>query len=249
MTDIQPFHKLVIHFDTEVLPAPFCHRYRIAIQREEAGLFTVSLDLEYYGREELTEEEILEEGFSYNDDYQWKGDLPMVWGAAIDDKIKATSWKRHAPTREESSLYLRIRRPDAAEDVWPADKKQWETFAQELIQAIFELGKKEAPLTIQFLNIENAQRSYSIEYKFAERTVSIHTAEKHQKPMDWHEGQRLLKYIFSFDYLPEDAIEKPKKPGNYISPGDGLWYDLSIATQKGDSEKLQRLVETLKGYL
>ncbi|MDZ7607381.1 MAG: hypothetical protein U5K79_17755 [Cyclobacteriaceae bacterium] len=133
--------------------------------------------------------------------------------------------------------------------LWPADKRQWETFAQELIQAIFELGKKEAPLKIQFLNIENIQRAYVIEYRFAERTVGISASEKPQKPMDWYEGQRLLKYIFLFDYLPEDAIDKPKKQGNYISPGDGLWYDLSNESQKGDSEKLQRLVETLKGYL
>ncbi len=248
MSAISSFNKLEIHFDTKILPPPFSHRYKLAIEKSGDNNLGVDLNLEYYGREELSDEDILVEGFSESDNYQWKGKLPPIWTTVIDNKLQSSNWKKKADG-QDSELFLRIGHSQGAEMMWPADKKQWETFAQELIQAIFELGKKEAPLKIEFLNIENVQRFYNIEYKFAERAVLLEAAEKHQKPMDWHEGQRLLKYIFSFDYLPEDAIDKPKKQGNYISPGDGLWYDLSHSVQKGDSEKLERLVETLKGYL
>jgi hypothetical protein len=248
MSVITSFSRLEIHFDTETLPAPFSHRYTLVIEKSGDSSLIVDLNLEYYGREELSDEDILDEGFTDNDNYRWNGKLPLIWTTVINDKLQVSNWKKKADD-QNSNLFLRINHSQGSEMLWPADKRQWETFAQELIQAIFELGKKEAPLKIEFLNIENVQRSYSIEYKFAERTVSISTSEKNQNPMDWHEGQRLLKYIFSFDYLPEVAIDKPKKPGNYISPGDGLWYELSEAAQKGDSEKLQRLVETLKGYL
>jgi hypothetical protein len=248
MSSITSFTRLEIHFDTETLPPPFSHRYKLVIEKtDDTGLFA-DLNLEYYGREELSDEEITDEGFSDNDNYRWSGKLPLIWTNVIDEKLQVSNWKKKTDD-QNSNLFLRINHSQGSEMLWPADKRQWETFAQELIQAIFELGKKEAPLIIQFLNIENKQRSYSIEYMFAERTVSISTSEKHQKPMDWYEGQQLLKYIFSFDYLPEVAIDKPKKQGNYISPGDGLWYELSQTVQKGDPEKLHRLVETLKGYL
>jgi hypothetical protein len=247
MSAITSFRKLEIHFDTKSLPPPFSHRYKLSIEKAGDSLST-DLALEYYGREELSDEDIADEGFSENDDFQWNGMLPPIWTPVVIDKLQATNWKKKADD-QDTDFFLRVRHSEGSEMLWPADKRQWETFAQELIQAIFELGKKEAPLKIEFLNIEKVQQSYSIEYRFAERTARISTTEKHEKPMDWYEGQRLLKYIFSFDYLPEDAIDKPKKQGNYISPGDGLWYDLSHSVQKGDSEKLQRLVETLKNYL
>jgi len=248
MSTITSFRKLEIHFDTKSLPPPFSHRYKLSFEKLGDSL-SADLNLEYYGREELSDEEIMDEGFSENDDFQWKGMLPAIWTQVVIDKLQATNWKKKADDHQDTDFFLRIRHTEGSEMLWPADNKHWQTFAQELIQAIFELGKKEAPLNIQFLNIETVTRSYSIEYKFAERTVGISTSEMDQKPMDWHEGQRLLKYIFSFDYLPEDAIDKPKKPGNYISPGDGSWYDLSNAGKTSDSEKSQRLAETMKGYL
>ena len=57
-----------------------------------------------------------------------------------------------------------------------------------------------------------------------------------------------MKYIFAFDYMPENGFEKiPGKPGNYISPGDGLWYEL-LSQKNDDIERTNKLVETLKSY-
>jgi len=247
MSAITSFRKLEIHFDTKSLPAPFSHRYKLSLEKSGDSL-SADLNLEYYGREELSDEDILDEGFSESDDFQWRGILPPIWTLVIIDKLQATNWKKKAED-QDIDFFLRVRHTEGSEMLWPADNRQWQNFAQELIQAIFELGKKEAPLNIQFLNIENTRRSYTIEFKFAERVAQIIDSEKRQKSMDWYEGQRLLKYIFAFDYLPEDAIDKPTKPGNYLNPGDGFWYEPDGAEQKSDAEKRQRLVETLKGYL
>ena len=60
-----------------------------------------------------------------------------------------------------------------------------------------------------------------------------------------------LKYIFSFDYMPEDSFDEiPNENGNYISPGDGFWYELApFENAKKDAiKRIDKLVETLKNY-
>ena len=243
------FERLDIHFDTEVLPPPFSYRYRITIKKLGNSTLVSDLDLEYYGRNELSEEEILDEGFSLEDDFKWSGILPQIWSNVIDERLRNSNWKKTNDEQKiESVFYLKVQHSHGAEVLWPAEKKQWETFAQELIQAIFELGKREAPLKIQFQSIDKVMKSISMEYAFSERTIHAESSENRQISINWIEGQKLLKYIFSFDYFPEDSLAMPKKPGNYLCPGDGMWYELNKDKLKGDPQKVQRLLDTMKSF-
>jgi hypothetical protein len=70
--------------------------------------------------------------------------------------------------------------------------------------------------------------------------------------MDWKEGQKLMQYIFYFDFLPEEAHEQqPSVSGNYINPGDGLWYsfDTQETPNQDLSDRWAKLIEKLDSFL
>ncbi|MDZ7607380.1 MAG: hypothetical protein U5K79_17750 [Cyclobacteriaceae bacterium] len=104
MLAITSYSKLEIHFDTESLPPPFSHRYKLAIEKSGEGSLNADLVLEYYGREELSDEDILDEGFTDNDNYLWNGKLPLIWTNVIDDKLRVSNWKKKADDKDSESL-------------------------------------------------------------------------------------------------------------------------------------------------
>ena len=94
-------------------------------------------------------------------------------------------------------------------------------------------------------------RQIGIRVSFAHRDVEIQTKEKITKKLDWDEGQKLLKYIYSIDYPPEQGTVKVniRKTGGFISPGDGSWYPVldhkSGKTDQSKREKLDKLLHSL----
>ena len=254
MKYIESYSKITFEYNTGPIPAPFCHRYKIIILKKSNNEYQVDLNLEYYGREEITEEEIVEEGFSLDDDYSWSGNLPLVWGQEIEKKLSSANWKKKPTRREDGSDFIiRLLQDKKSEVLQPASSRIWEIFIQEIIQAIFELSKKEAPLQISFLSGSSSNQSKKIDFtfSFANRAVLLDSSQKDEKSIDWEEGQKLLKYIFNYDYLPENSLAKiPKKQSNYISPGDGFWYELKPFEHANEdsANQINRLIETLKSY-
>jgi len=255
MTKIDTFESITCEYNTGSIPPPFCHRYKIEITRSKSRTLQIGLNLEYYDRDEINEEEIFDEGFSLNDDFSWKGALPEIWEKEITEKLKSTNWRKKLSTNQDGSEFsIKIVSKDKTEILQPADTRIWENFCQEIIQAVFELGEKEAPLFISYVHKLSGHHMDQVdfEYSFANRKIHIISPKNRQKSMEWVEGQQLLKYIYNLDYLPENGYEViPKKQGNYISPGDGLWYELSQKNNVGNStnEKIKKLVDKLNTYL
>jgi len=251
MSNYHSFDKLIINYDTGVIPPPFCYRYTIKLIRDEKELLA-SLSMEYYDREEVTEEEIIDEGFTLNDDFQWKGRLPSLWKKELEKQLQSSNWLKNLDAESSASiLEIRISDRDQSEILHPADKDAWEIFSQELIQAIFELSGKEAPLQIQFCSIEANKKSIFLElaFKFEQRMVYSRSITGKAAKISWNDGRKLLRYIYFFDYLPENGTPKnPTTAGNFINVGDGFWHDLSCfegGKQKGKAEKL---IDLLKSY-
>ena len=245
------FTKLIISFDTGPVPPPFCHRYAISISKTEEG-WNVSLDLEYYDRDEITEEEIFDEGFSLDDDFQWQGALPELWAEELKNKLSGTNWTKKIIQDDGSSLSVKISESGKSELLYPADRRVWEIFSQEIIQAIFELGKKEMPLQIEYLSVGDKKQmeGLSLNYSFAERQVGVFTTSNKKRIIDWKEGQKLMQHIYFFDFLPENANDKvPNVSGDYINPGDGLWYALGDESSVHLVNRKDKLIKTLKSYL
>ncbi len=251
MSNYAAFEKLTIHFDSGPIPPPFCHRYTIIVINN-SGKYGVSLNLEYYDRDEISEEDIFDEGFSLQDNHAWEGELPEIWVKEIQEKLNSSNWLKKPKTQSQLSMMeLRITGSGRSELLYPADQKAWEVFSQEIIQAIFELSKKEAPLKIEFVHIGNnkLKSQLNIHFSFAKRKVEISSSNKIQDQISWKEGQKLMKYIYFFDYLPEEGSGKfPRKPGDYIQPGNALWYNLGIIEKAGKDDKTEKLIKTLKSY-
>lgn len=255
MEHIDTFDKLTVEYNSGPIPPPFCHRYKIDIAKTDTRDYRIHLNLEYYDRDEVTIEEILDEGFSIDDDFTWQGKLPDIWGLEIISKLKSTNWKKKLSAEADGkALLIKIQHQTRTEVLQPADIRTWEVFCQGIIQAVFELGNKEAPLIISFVNKSSKEQTKQVdfEFSFAYRSIKI-TKQKHKHTsMEWEDGQHLLKYIYGLDYLPEYGHEKlPKKPGNYIFPGDGLCYELTPKTNSDSviNEKINKLVMTLSSYI
>ena len=249
MIKINPMDKIVFQYDTGPVPPPFCFRFSIELIKQESGIFHGVLALEYYDREELSQDEILDEGFTLDDDYSWTGEVPGVWSEEIERRLTRAQWKKKvAPEDDGSELAVKVVSKGVSELKHPADTDSWLIFLQEIIQVIFELSNKEAPLVIRFVSLQGSrQERIDFNYIFARRVVEI---GENNTVLSWEEGQKLLKYIFGFDFLPENAMDKvPKRDGNYLSPGDGLWYNLmENASEKKAAERVKKLEDLLLGY-
>jgi hypothetical protein len=225
-----------INGQTLIAPPPFSHQYHLLIDLS-ADSPEVTFELSYTGRESLSEEEILEEGFTLEDDFGWQGTLPRAWKFALIEQLRKTKSlfdkaKPHA--QQLLGLHLSYETGEKAEGI-PANSESWEYFTQELIQAVFEMGQKERPLEVIYLEVGRKNRSYSIRLQpsFGYRKVKVEQEEdghKSKKEHEWKALKPLLEAVYLPDYDVEQARQSlPRKAGKYLMPGDGLWYELGKA--------------------
>jgi len=130
----------------ENIPAPFAHAIEINGSFEHD--LALSFELTYLDREELTEDELFDEGFSSNDDFTWKGTLPKVWSDVVFGSLKSAN-----------ELFIKSLEPH--QDFWQVDfngksfyPKNTDAFKyliEELQQAVYEKAGREASLKLTFL--------------------------------------------------------------------------------------------------
>ena len=142
--------RLGIEFDPGVIPPPFSHTYKIKTGFEKDFVNT-QFDITYTDREELSEEEIYDEGFTPDDDYSYKGELPKVWEAPFKALYSKTTWADKKVLDENGGIKIlaKDRHGKIVRGI-PINNQDWQYLAQEFIQAIYEINKKEAPLTLQY---------------------------------------------------------------------------------------------------
>jgi hypothetical protein len=218
--------RLELDFDSGHIPPPFSHTYKLRITFGKHFIDT-QLDLSYTDREELSEEEIFDEGFSLDDDYQFSGEIPKVWEAPWKELYAKSRWS-NKKLDEEGGIKLLAK--DAQGQIVrtvPANQQEWQIFAQDYIQAIYEINKKEAPLTIQFYEQEGAvANDYTLTVNFSIRKIEAKINGKNV-PADWEQTKELLSNVYLPDYDYGMAKEqKPKRNGYFIETGDGLWHEL-----------------------
>ena len=89
----------------ENIPAPFAHAIEINGSLDQE--LELSFELTYLDREDLTEDEILEEGFTTNDNFTWKGTLPKVWVDVVYGSLKSAN-ELHIKTLEAHQDFWHI---------------------------------------------------------------------------------------------------------------------------------------------
>lgn len=219
--------RLEIEFDSGVIPPPYSHVFKLKIGFGKNFLDT-QLDMEYTDREDLSEEEILNEGFSLEDDYHFQGEVPKVWEKPLKELYAKSKWSNNRLDQEEGGIYI------LAKDVHgkvsrttPLNQQEWQFFTQDYIQAIYELSKREAPLQVNYLIVDQAgSKEISLTVRFSIRKVEVLVNGK-MKEIHWEKAKELLGYVFLPDYDYDRAKEKkPSQNGNYIDCGDGYWHDM-----------------------
>lgn len=216
---------LEIEFDSGIIPPPYSHVYRISLDWSK-GELSCKLDLHYTDRDEISEAEIFDEGFTLQDDFSYEGPLNKTWIKAIQNKLSETKWS--GKSLEEGGIILKLTESGVQGKVKiPTDQDDWMVFGQDIIQAIYETAQKEAPLTIHYRQVTSDKiQDCSITIRFSDREVIFMEGDE-ERNINWEYTVQLMKLIFTPDYNYEIAKENPGiKRGAYIECGDGLWHEL-----------------------
>jgi hypothetical protein len=219
--------RLEIEYDSGTVPPPFSHVFKLRVSFEKRFINT-QFDLQYTDREDLPEEEILNEGFTLDDDYSYIGEIPKVWEQSFKTLYSKSNWsnKKMLDTSGGIKVLAKDRHGQITRTI-PTNQEEWQYLAQEYIQAIYEINKKEVPLTLRYKIIpqEGEETNYELTVRFSTRKIDL-VVNGETKEADWEETKPLLSYIFLPDYDYGAAKENPPtKNGTYIDCGDGFWHE------------------------
>ena len=219
--------RLELEYDSGILPPPFSHTYKLRVGFDK-NFVNAQFDLHYTDREEISEEEVFDEGFTLDDDYSYVGEVPKIWEQPFKTLYSQSSWSNKKTLDPPGGIKV------LAKDIHgkiiraiPSNQEAWQYLAQEFIQAIYEINKKEAPLRIQYLIIDARRQKtlYQMTMRFSTRSIDL-TVNGNPKEMDWETPKELLAYIYLPDYDYGMAMDsEPTKPGTYIDSGDGFWHE------------------------
>lgn len=224
----------VIEYNSGIDPPPFSHVFRLSLDWSKGNLY-VELELHYTDREDLTPDEISDEGFTQNDDYSFKGLLNSTWIKTIQAEYEKSKWSGKSLQEGGISINPFENGKDTKTKI-PANQEEWQLLAQDLIQAIYETTKKEAPLTVRYKQVDNESITDSaVTIHFSSREVIFDLGGK-IRHINWEYAIQLMKLIFTPDYNYEIAKTEPgKKRGAYIECGDGYWHELGKGVTNIDS--------------
>ncbi len=240
--------RLEIEFDSGVIPPPYSHIFKLKISFGKHFLDT-QLDMVYTEREEISEDEIINEGFSMDDDYHFQGEIPKVWEIPIKDLYTRSRWSNKKLDDEGGIKLLSKDLHGQIVRTIPLNQEDWQFFAQDYIQAIYEITKKEAPLTIKYIIKEkDLVTNISLTVLFSIRKIEAEI-NGNSKEVDWKETKELLSFIFLPDYDYGIATEsKPNQNGHFIECGDGFWHNMEKGVLNID-DSFDAIGRIKKGFL
>jgi hypothetical protein len=211
---------LNIKFQTnELTPPPYAYAIEIETKPFSNGL-QASFEINYLEREVLTIDEIIDEGFTENDDFKLRVNLPNAWLDALD-AIYSKSTFHKKETLEDHEEYFEI------SGQFPENTEEWKLFLEQMQQAILEKAEREAPLFIEIIRINHDGKNvYEFNASFVDRTFTV-TKNKEPKSLTWKQLNSFLEDIFVAEIKYEKAkTESPQKEGIYLQFGDGMWLEL-----------------------
>jgi len=217
-----------IRFQTsELQPPPYAHAIELKLELSREKI-KYEFELSYLERDQLTESEILEEGFSLDESTHLRGALGTNWVDFLQNLLKKT--EKTFPTEiEESQDYWEIMHENEA--FYPKNSGLWKSFVEEFHQAALEQNSLERPLEVQVLRVEPAQTTkYRFLGSFEKREFKLTANNKVVNNFDFGKLNNFLKDYYSGDFIFEKAFEfSPKKAGLHVEYGDGMWFLLGEA--------------------
>lgn len=249
----QSLQTFEIRYETAPeLPPPFCYYFLLKGNVENKGLL-VDLQWVYHNRDEISQDEIMDEGFSGNDNFKWQGYIGKLWVEELETQMAVTKINK-IPSDQEPFIEIECRGDKGVLfKGTPVNTSEWEYLLQEFIQGIYEASGQEAPLQIQFRkNLpDHSYFKLVMTLFFKSRTVVLHTSSPQvtnkKSHEEWKQTKSILKGIYTLPYIQESGIsEEPKAPGSYIDGGDGIWY--SFETGIKNPLRHNNTINTIEKY-
>ncbi len=227
--------KITIEFCAINVPAPFAHDYILSLIIDKD--IQATYNITYKEREGLTEEEISEEGYTPDDDFDWEGKIDNSWKDQLLSLINYNSQKTEGQSLNEftqTKLTVTTEIDGSKDKTVYFDDESLSYNIQEIVQALFETSKRELPLNIKFLQKKNGKKDqFEITLSFAKRNCLVSKNDKHFKNLSWEDGSSFMSLIYQPDYLLDPA--KTKKDDLYISFEDDFWFSV---TEIEENERL-----------
>ncbi|MFT5884719.1 MAG: hypothetical protein ACI9IP_001176 [Arcticibacterium sp.] len=213
-----------LQFQTsDLVPPPYAHAIEVHANPKEGGL-EVDFELTYLDRDGLEIEEIIEEGFSENDDLKWSGVLNADWLAYLNELSTSIDLIKKKELRSgEDFWHIEIGNRKG----YPLENHLTSIFIQEVQQAAFEAVGRENALNIKIERLsKEGNVSHIFNASFKDRTYSeSKNGEKTQH--SWNDLNTFLHDVFSGEFRPDQASKRaPNKSGLFLNIGDDLWYEL-----------------------
>ena len=251
-----PYKELSINCRTNAdIPPPYSHIYHITIN-ENPSYLTLSFRLRYTDRDELSEDEIFEEGFGPDDDFTWSGKLDKIWKQQFEALLSGAKFHNNPSSGSDFNIEVTSNDGNTDKKGYVAKKETagWVYFIQELKQAILESEQIEAPLAIEYLKIDDGTSAHLIlNGSFANRTFTVKVDNRPVEQLEWQVLQKTINLIFNeteIDY--EEAVaDRPRSEGYYLMlPGTG-WLELGegIRARYDDNAVLENIIDTMEGFL
>lgn len=229
-----------------VVPAPFSNYSTLKFHIYSKDEVKVEYSISYTDRDELSEDEIFDEGFTLDDDYKWKGPVPTLWIGEFQSIWASSKMNRQREEKEfEDFIELEFEEEGKRVTVYPVDKERWTYFLQEFTQAIFESAGKEKPFELNYLQIQGGERK-QLEFKasFAHKTFNMRKNGGAEIAMDWSQLEKVMNTVYRAEFVDDLALEsKPSKNGIYISTEPNWWYEfgVSLIEPKSKSKELPKI--------
>jgi hypothetical protein len=214
------------------VPAPFSHYDTFKLFIDSEKKINVDFSINYIDRDELSEEEILDEGFTMDDNHTWKGAVPAIWITEFKSILSSSHIVRKREEKEfEDFVEVELEEDGKRVTIYPVDKERWAYFVQELMQAIFEISGRELPFELTYLDIDDkGENIVDLKASFAAKTFTVRKNKGADQSLEWKKLQNVMDTVYKAGFMEEMAYDKkPSKKGKYISAGDGLWYQMGVA--------------------
>ncbi len=230
------FRTLHIRYQSaRSLPAPYANFYTLTARPTATGGVEVEFQITFPDRDEIDDDELMAEGYTQDDDFQWAGRLPDTWRTALSQLVDQT---RLRPLDEdalnENDDFFELSLVDGNgtnRQGQPRNLDEWAYLAQELMQAAYEAGGREAAFDLHFMDLTDPKgdREVNLSASFADRTVEaelIQGRSERRKTLPWAELHRIMRVIYSVDFDPNTALlQRPRHDGQFINLGSDEWYD------------------------
>ena len=207
------------------IPAPYHFEALFEFKSFENDKLELSLHVQYVEREDFSSEELITEGLSVEDKFEWSGDLPIIWKNRL--ALSFSKYKSGSCDPKDAEPFIAIEAANSSTYVTRFLDFE-ENLIQELMQAIYEVAGKEYPLFLgfQFKDENDTWNKYQGEMSFANLNFTYSNSSGQVETIsDWDKLQDIVNTVFIAEFITDKALEDLKKSTSFaVFPGDGFWY-------------------------